>query len=56
MWEYKEDKTSDDIKGPFTSEQMQATANKIKVEFWVRKVGTDGAFYSSKRVDFDLYT
>ncbi|KAL0278198.1 UNVERIFIED_CONTAM: hypothetical protein PYX00_000086 [Menopon gallinae] len=57
MWEYKLDKSSDKIQGPHTTEQMQKYVDEgfFKTEVWVRKVGLDGPFYSSKRIDFQLY-
>ena len=59
-WEYKwEDKSDADVHGPFSSEEM---AQWVEDDYFpkgvfVRKVGVDTApFYSSKRVDFELYT
>ena len=58
-WEYKwENKDDAEIHGPFTSAQM---AGWVEDDYfpngvYVRKTGTDGNFYSSRRMDFDLYT
>lgn len=57
MWEYKLTQSEDDaILGPFTTEQMSKKADNgdFKENVYVRKVG-DERFYSSARVDFDLY-
>ncbi|XP_022085727.1 CD2 antigen cytoplasmic tail-binding protein 2-like isoform X2 [Acanthaster planci] len=58
-WEYKwENKEDADKYGPFESEQMQdwVDQNYFSDGVWVRKVGSGGQFYDSKRIDFDLYT
>jgi CD2 antigen cytoplasmic tail-binding protein 2 len=57
MWEFKWDEKSTDIHGPHTTSQMQAWVNEgyFKNSVLVRKCGTDGQFYSSSRVDFELY-
>ena len=57
MWEYKI--TQDDnavVHGPFTTDQMSKKSNDgdFKENVFVRKIG-DERFYSSARVDFDLY-
>lgn len=57
MWEYKlTQDESDTIHGPFTTEQMSKKADNgdFKDNVFVRKVG-DERFYSSARIDFDLY-
>lgn len=57
MWEYKLTQSdSESILGPFTTEQMSKKADNgdFKDNVYVRKVG-DERFYSSARVDFDLY-
>lgn len=57
MWEYKLTQDENDkILGPFTTEQMQTKADNgdFKESVFVRKVG-EGRFYSSARIDFDLY-
>jgi CD2 antigen cytoplasmic tail-binding protein 2 len=57
MWEFKWDEKSTDIHGPHTTSQMQAWVNEgyFKNSVLVRKCGTDGQFYNSSRVDFELY-
>lgn len=57
MWEYKLTQDENDkILGPFTTEQMQMKVDNgdFKESVFVRKVGDD-RFYSSARIDFDLY-
>lgn len=57
MWEYKLTQNDEDaVLGPFTTEQMskKAESGDFKENVFVRKVG-DERFYSSARVDFDLY-
>ncbi|XP_014247559.1 CD2 antigen cytoplasmic tail-binding protein 2 homolog [Cimex lectularius] len=56
MWEYKRGEDSNDIKGPFTSEQMDkwSQTGHFGNGVLVRKCGTE-QFYSSNRIDFDLY-
>ncbi|CRK98860.1 CLUMA_CG011921, isoform A [Clunio marinus] len=57
MWEYKiTQNETDPIFGPFTTEQMSKKADngEFKENVYVRKVG-DERFYSSARIDFDLY-
>ncbi|XP_070572312.1 CD2 antigen cytoplasmic tail-binding protein 2-like [Ptychodera flava] len=57
-WEYKwEDKEDAELYGPYSSQQMQQWADEgyFKNPVLVRKVGTD-QFYSSRRIDFELYT
>lgn len=59
MWEYKwEDKDDEEIHGPHTSSEMFTWTEDgyFKTGVYCRKVGTDSQFYSSKRIDFDLYT
>ncbi len=58
-WEYKwEDTDSAEVHGPYTSQEMLEwqEADFFQAGVFCRKVGSDGAFYSSKRIDFDLYT
>jgi CD2 antigen cytoplasmic tail-binding protein 2 len=57
MWEFKWDEKSTDIHGPHTTSQMQAWVDQgyFKNPVLVRKCGTDGQFYNSFRVDFELY-
>lgn len=57
MWEYKH--TQDDdakVHGPFTSEQMLKKSDNgdFKEAVFCRKIGEE-RFYSSSRIDFDLY-
>ncbi|KAL8589439.1 CD2 antigen cytoplasmic tail-binding protein 2 [Nucella lapillus] len=57
-WEYKEENTdAAPVQGPFTSSQMLdwVEEGKFKDGVFCRKVGAQGQFYSSKRIDFDLY-
>lgn len=56
MWEYKKEENSTEIKGPYTSEQMDkwAQSGHFGKGVFVRKCGTD-RFYTSSRIDFDLY-
>lgn len=57
MWEYKLTQDENDkILGPFTTEQMQMKVDNgdFKESVFVRKIGDD-RFYSSARIDFDLY-
>lgn len=57
MWEFKWDQNKDEIVGPHTTEQMLKWANEgyFKTGVWVRKCGENGSFYTSNRIDFDLY-
>ena len=59
MWEYKWKNTDTDaIHGPYSSEQMHDWVQQdfFKDGVFVRKAGViDAPFYTSKRVDFDLY-
>ena len=58
-WEYKwEDKDDAEVHGPYSSQQMMEwqEAEFFKAGVFCRKVGTDGAFYNSRRIDFELYT
>ncbi|KAI2804787.1 CD2 antigen cytoplasmic tail-binding protein 2 [Blomia tropicalis] len=58
-WEYKwEDKDDAPISGPHTSQEMFSWSNdgRFKDGVFVRKIdSTDSKFYSSKRIDFELY-
>ncbi|XP_041377769.1 CD2 antigen cytoplasmic tail-binding protein 2 homolog isoform X2 [Gigantopelta aegis] len=59
MWVYRwEDKETAELHGPFTSSQMLTWEEEgfFKDIAFCRKVGTDGQFYKSNRIDFDLYT
>jgi len=60
MWEYKwEDKTDAEIHGPFSSLQMLEWTKEdyFPDGIFVRKTSSapDGSFYSSRRIDFELY-
>ncbi|XP_046386588.1 CD2 antigen cytoplasmic tail-binding protein 2 homolog [Ischnura elegans] len=61
-WEFKWSKDADEVHGPHTTEQMQKWVDSGHFkrdsnsgEVWVRKCGQEGPFYSSSRVDFELY-
>lgn len=57
-WEFKwEDKEEAPVYGPHTSSEMNAwvTEGYFKDGVVVRKYKQDGPFYSSKRIDFELY-
>ncbi|XP_064612880.1 CD2 antigen cytoplasmic tail-binding protein 2 homolog [Liolophura sinensis] len=59
MWMYKWEEREDcELHGPFSSSQMLHWADEGYFGKGVlcKKVGSDGQFYSSKRIDFDLYT
>lgn len=57
LWEYKWKQDDTEIHGPFTTEQMQqwVDENYFKTGVFVRKVGEGTNFYSSNRIDFELY-
>lgn len=56
-WEFKWKNEDTEIHGPYSSEQMLKFVNDgfFKDGALVRKCGTDSQFYTSNRVDFDLY-
>lgn len=60
MWEYKwENKEEVKVHGPFSSSQMQKWVEEeyFPSGVFVRKIAADSSqFYSSRRIDFDLYT
>lgn len=59
MWEYKwENEDKEEIHGPYTSQQMcdWTEEDYFPDGVLVRKVGAEGQFYNSKRIDFELYT
>lgn len=59
MWEYKwHNKDEEEIHGPFTSTQMLTWTEEdfFPEGVFCRKVNSDGHYYTSKRIDFDLYT
>lgn len=58
LWEYKWKQTDETIHGQFTTEQMQNWVEEgyFKDGVLVRKVGIeDQKFYTSNRIDFELY-
>lgn len=57
-WEFKWKEDDTEIHGPFNSQQMQLWVDEgyFKDGVLVRKTGSeDQKFYTSKRIDFDLY-
>ncbi|XP_028558870.2 CD2 antigen cytoplasmic tail-binding protein 2 [Podarcis muralis] len=60
MWEYKwENTNTSELYGPFSSSQMQDWVSQgyFPDGVYCRKVeNSEGQFYNSKRIDFDLYT
>lgn len=56
-WEIKRSLEAEAIEGPFSTQQMNKWIheNHFKEQVWVRKYGSNHEFYSSKRVDFELY-
>lgn len=57
-WEFKWSQDNDaEISGPHSTEQMNkwSTEGHFKSGVWVRKHGEDSQFYSSNRIDFELY-
>lgn len=56
-WEFKWKDSDTDVYGPYTSQQMLkwVTDGYFKDGVMVRKAGADSQFYTSNRVDFDLY-
>ncbi|XP_050436968.1 CD2 antigen cytoplasmic tail-binding protein 2 homolog [Adelges cooleyi] len=57
QWEYKFSLESNEVFGPYETEQMLKwkEEDKFKEPIWVRKCNSNSEFHSSKRVDFDLY-
>ena len=58
MWEYKwENKDGAEIYGPYSNSCMISWNDQgyFKDGVFCRKVGSDGSFYNSRRIDFDLY-
>ncbi|XP_078233226.1 CD2 antigen cytoplasmic tail-binding protein 2 isoform X2 [Pogona vitticeps] len=60
MWEYKwENTNTSELYGPFSSSQMQDWVSQgyFPDGVYCRKAdNSEGQFYNSKRIDFDLYT
>lgn len=56
-WEFKWKQTDEEIQGPYSTEKMLnwSTGDYFKDGVYVRKVGENSNFYSSNRIDFDLY-
>ncbi|XP_026478067.1 CD2 antigen cytoplasmic tail-binding protein 2 homolog [Ctenocephalides felis] len=58
MWEFKWGTSdADQVHGPHSTEQMQEWVSNgyFKTGVWVRKVGSEGEFHTSNRIDFELY-
>lgn len=57
MWQFKWKQEDTELHGPFTTEQMAKWNEEgyFKSGVFVRKVGEDTKFYTSNRIDFDLY-
>ncbi|KAH9502855.1 CD2 antigen cytoplasmic tail-binding protein 2 [Bulinus truncatus] len=58
MWEYKVENTEEsELKGPFTTSQMiiWAEDGTFGAGVFCRKYNSNGQFYNSSRLDFDLY-
>ncbi|CAK6961129.1 CD2 antigen cytoplasmic tail-binding protein 2 [Scomber scombrus] len=60
MWEYRwENEDKSEIYGPFTSQQMQGWVDEgyFSSGVYCRRLDQEGSqFYSSRRLDFELYT
>ena len=57
-WEFKwENKEDAEVHGPHSTSEMQSWTESSYFEsgIWVRRVGQQSDFHSSKRVDFELY-
>lgn len=57
MWEFKWEQNSDKTEGPFTSRQMHewATDGYFGEGVYIRRYGKQGGFYSTRRVDFEIF-
>ncbi|XP_055692213.1 CD2 antigen cytoplasmic tail-binding protein 2 homolog [Lutzomyia longipalpis] len=58
MWEFKWTQNDTELQGPYTTEQMHKMSvdGRFKSGVFVKKIGEgEGNFYSSNRIDFDLY-
>ncbi|SPP81688.1 CD2 antigen cytoplasmic tail-binding protein 2 homolog [Drosophila guanche] len=57
MWEFKWTQNTDEIQGPFTTEKMLKWSKEkyFKSGVYARKCGEKSNFYSSNRIDFELY-
>lgn len=59
MWEYRlKNEDGAEIHGPHSSQDMEewTDENRFPDGVFVRKVGSGSDFYSSRRIDFGLYT
>ncbi|KAH8281810.1 hypothetical protein KR054_003099 [Drosophila jambulina] len=56
-WEFKWSQNETEVQGPYTTEKMLkwSKENYFKNGVYVRKCGENTNFYSSNRIDFDLY-
>lgn len=57
-WEFKwSQEDAADVHGPHTTRQMQKwhSDGYFKTGVWVRKCGEQGTFYTSNRIDFEIY-
>ncbi|KAH8341590.1 hypothetical protein KR059_011175 [Drosophila kikkawai] len=56
-WEFKWSQNETEVQGPFTTAKMLkwSKENYFKNGVYVRKCGENTNFYSSNRIDFDLY-
>lgn len=57
QWYFKWDQNKEEIEGPFDTQQMLKWSKEgyFKTGVWVRKNNEDTNFYSSNRIDFELY-
>ncbi|XP_017153522.1 CD2 antigen cytoplasmic tail-binding protein 2 homolog [Drosophila miranda] len=57
MWEFKWTQNNDEIHGPFTTDKMLKWSKEkyFKNGVYARKCGEKSNFYSSNRIDFELY-
>ncbi|XP_044253949.1 CD2 antigen cytoplasmic tail-binding protein 2 homolog [Tribolium madens] len=57
MWEFKWDQGKDKVEGPYDTKQMIKWSKEgyFKTGVWVRKCGEQSNFYTSNRIDFELY-
>ncbi|XP_023296251.2 CD2 antigen cytoplasmic tail-binding protein 2 homolog [Lucilia cuprina] len=57
LWEFKWNENDTTLQGPFNTKQMLKWSNDgyLKNGVYVRKVGEQSNFYTSNRIDFDLY-
>lgn len=56
-WEFKWKQDDDELSGPHSTEQMHKWSSEgyFKTGVWVRRHGKESQFYSSNRMDFELY-